>query len=189
MKYCWWWREFRRSPATLYKPKNRGIFTTNPSTGWCCSPDFQTNNRKGWSSSNRIFFPEAMYVNFRKATKVLTYQKGMKSDQIIIFHQPPHWLRHGHAEIHISPTWIFFPERRGGPISLPKKLCPGRVWGRYNLTSASLAFRVSFLRLAELPGKPGLLNRDFGLKPFGCPRKLGSMVSKWVITLVYSIYR
>ena len=94
---------------------------------WCCSPEFQTINRKGWSSSNRIFFPVAMYVNFRKATKAVTYQKGMKSDQILIFHQPSHsLLRHGHPEIQISPTGIF--SCNNGIFDFPsKKLCPGRV--------------------------------------------------------------
>ena len=35
----------------------------------------------------------------------------------------------------------------------------------------------------------GMLNQSPLKRTLGCPRKLGSMVSKWVITPIYLIYR
>ena len=167
---------------------------------WCCSPDFQTINRKGWSSSNRIFFPGAMHVNFRKATKAVTYQKGMNLAKLSYFINLPTATSRTRRDSNFAKL-DFFAEIKGSHFP-SKKSYAQVVWGRYHLTRNEAFPGLCPPRVPRQLSPPGNgcqetpeVKPRLGLKLLDASMYLDVPleVSKWLVSglipLVYSIYR
>ena len=163
MKYLlWWWREFRRSPATLYKQLgNRGIFTTNPSTGAVRLISKPTTGKDGRLPTESFFQGLLCMSISERPAKVLTYtKKAWNLAKFSYFtNLPTHCQYHGHAEIQISPTCMFSWNK--GIPHFPSKKSYAQVV--FSVATIRLAFRLRFLRLAFLPGTPGKSTATLGL--------------------------